>query len=79
MFSYVFYTEDTIIIHNFYGKVVYPKEQFLDIRPVGSLIPIYHICFRDGRKFLFGENVRYLNLDDSRKKVIEMKKKLLAR
>src|SRR5688572_13408231 len=63
-FSNVFYTEDSVIIHSFRGKVTYSKSDFLDIRTVSSFFSWYWISFRDGRKFLFGEPTRYLSLDN---------------
>ncbi|MGG7664402.1 hypothetical protein [Dyadobacter sp. BHUBP1] len=77
-FSGIFYNDENVIIQNFYGKVIYPKSEFLDIRIVSSFFSLYQICFRDGRKFLFGEPNRYLAFADSTaSKVEEMKKKLL--
>lgn len=77
-FSNIFYTEDSVIIHSFRGKVTYSKSDFFDIRTVSSFFSWYRISFRDGREFLFGEPSRYLSLDnDTTSKVEDMKKKLL--
>lgn len=62
LFSSVNYNDREIVVQNVWGKFVYEKNKFREIKPWKSYINIYIIIFEDQSKFIFGlPNLMFTN------------------
>lgn len=54
LFSSVNYNDKEIVVQNVWGKFLYEKNKFREIKPWKSYINIYIIIFEEQSKFIFG-------------------------